>query len=471
MKSEQKMIDRTWLDAHRQEWIEDLVRLVSIPSVSQECSAESEKPFGPECARALDLALEMAMADGFQTQCHEYYCGTAYLPGTEAECGDIGVFVHLDVVPPGGGWNYPPFAGIVKDGFVIARGSRDNKGAAVAVLYAVRAMRDKGICLRHGLRFFFGCNEELGMEDIVYYLKTAKPPVFSLVPDSPFPVCYGEKGVIDAEVTGTPKGEGRRILSLKSGVASNQVPESAEAWIAPKGGWDPPLTDGISVSEENGMFWIVARGRAAHSAYPEGSDNAAVKLAAYLADSGALSETEANWMRFVKEAFSDHYGENLGISGQDETGEPLTCVPGMMTVTEEGFWCSVNIRYPQGMKGEEICGKLREAVEKAGLSLEKESDNPGYCMDRSHPAIDLLNEIACRKLGIEGVPYVAKGGTYARRIPGPAVGYGPNCPGPHPFGPGKGTGHLPDEAISIQGVEAAMEVYAEALQALDKLLR
>lgn len=45
---------------------------------------------------------------------------------------------HIDVVPPGdsASWTYPPYSGIIKDRVLWGRGSIDNKGMAVAQLFA-----------------------------------------------------------------------------------------------------------------------------------------------------------------------------------------------------------------------------------------------------------------------------------------------------------------------------------------------
>ena len=48
-----KQIDE-WIDAHREAMVEDIKRLVSIPSVSD--PTEETKPFGKECRRAMDDA-------------------------------------------------------------------------------------------------------------------------------------------------------------------------------------------------------------------------------------------------------------------------------------------------------------------------------------------------------------------------------------------------------------------------------
>ena len=56
---------------------------------------------------------------------------------------EIGIWNHLDVVPEGKGWIYPPYTCTEKDGYLIGRGVQDNKGPAVAVLYAMKYCREK----------------------------------------------------------------------------------------------------------------------------------------------------------------------------------------------------------------------------------------------------------------------------------------------------------------------------------------
>ena len=56
---------------------------------------------------------------------------------------------HVDVVPPGDDalWTDPPFSGTVREGRLYGRGALDMKGALVAALYALRAVRSTGLRL------------------------------------------------------------------------------------------------------------------------------------------------------------------------------------------------------------------------------------------------------------------------------------------------------------------------------------
>ena len=51
---------------------------------------------------------------------------------------------HLDVVPPGEGWDGDPFAGEIRDGMLIGRGANDMKSAIAAYVAALSRAGDKG---------------------------------------------------------------------------------------------------------------------------------------------------------------------------------------------------------------------------------------------------------------------------------------------------------------------------------------
>ena len=52
-----------------------------------------------------------------------------------------GALSHADIVPAGKGWSVPPFTAERKDGKVFGRGTEDDKGPLVAVLYAMAAIK------------------------------------------------------------------------------------------------------------------------------------------------------------------------------------------------------------------------------------------------------------------------------------------------------------------------------------------
>ena len=213
---------RAWALEHREEMVRDVMRLVRIPSVA-EPAGSGAAPFGPACAEALAEGLALCREHGFSARNLAGRCGVALWPGKRAE--SLGIFSHLDVVPAGEGWASPPFEPRVENGYIIGRGSGDNKGPAVAALYALRCLKELGAGLEHSVQLYLGCSEETGMADLVYYTQHEPQPVFSLVPDVNFPVCCGEKGILTADLT--CRVEGSNLLGFGGGVASNAVPDRA----------------------------------------------------------------------------------------------------------------------------------------------------------------------------------------------------------------------------------------------------
>ena len=91
------------------------------------------------------------------------YAGSVTLGDAE---NSIGIIAHLDVVPEGGNWIYPPYDAVYlpENDALIGRGVDDNKGPAVAGLFAMRMLREFGHPLRHGIKLICGLSEETGMK-------------------------------------------------------------------------------------------------------------------------------------------------------------------------------------------------------------------------------------------------------------------------------------------------------------------
>lgn len=68
----------------------------------------------------------------------------------------------MDVVPAGdeNNWETKPFDPTIKDGWLVGRGSQDDKGPSIAAMYAVKALIDAGVEFKTRIRFIFGTDEE-----------------------------------------------------------------------------------------------------------------------------------------------------------------------------------------------------------------------------------------------------------------------------------------------------------------------
>lgn len=106
-------------------------------------------------------------------------------PGTSSR--NLWVVSHMDVVPPGSGWDSDPFSPLLKDGRVYGRGAEDNGQAVISSIYALKAVRDLGLRPKYGLNLAIVSDEETGSRHGVRHL--ISQGVFSskdmaLVPDA-----------------------------------------------------------------------------------------------------------------------------------------------------------------------------------------------------------------------------------------------------------------------------------------------
>ncbi|MDR0641194.1 MAG: Sapep family Mn(2+)-dependent dipeptidase [Treponema sp.] len=466
----------TWVPAHREELVQDIIKLVNIRSVCEK--GGDGKPFGPGPAAVIDKGLEYGKKYGFATDNDAYYNLSFLFPGTDPQ-REIGLVNHIDVVPEGSGWTYEPYNAIEKEGHVIGRGASDNKGPAVLSLYVLRALRDLGISLRHTVRVVWGGNEETGgMTDITHFAETHGVPELSLVLDAAFPVCYGEKGILEAELSialDDSAGGSGGIIDFSGGVASNMVPDSAFV-----------LTDGnidmvkkalagadLAVSEQDGHIKIEAAGVAGHAAFPERSVNAIQKLAAVLSESGLFTGAAQKSLEFIALAFADYKGAGLGIEETDDIGTFTTHIGGYIRFENGVLKQNINIRYAIHAQGEKVITRIAETAKKAGFSFQVIAHSGPRYDDPESPVVQLLTNTANEFLHLDAKPYFMGGGTHARKLKN-AIPYGPGYPmSARPEGekPKFGVAHGKDESVEINRLLEAIPIYVIALIRLDELLK
>lgn len=455
-----------WIDMQENLLIEDICTLVRIPSVSEK-TENVEMPFGKNCLEAIKKACEISERMGFQSYNHENYCASMLWKGEwEAE---IGIFGHADVVPAGTGWSGDPFCPVVKDGIIIGRGTSDNKGSFLAALYAVWYLKEAGWKPKHSIRFWFGCNEEAGMEDIEYYAAHYKEPVFSLVPDVNFPVCNGEKGVLELDMSRILIS--RVLKGFESGIMSNAVPADASAELKTSEDEAEKLSQNGAVVErmESGMYKVSVKGIAAHAAFPENSESAEVKLAKLLLDCEVLDPEGCALMEMITKCFSDYYGAGLGVPYEDALSGKLTHVGGIARYDGTVFRQNINIRYNVTAEYDIMIEAIRARAAQFGFVLDQIRDSKPCFTDPESPVIKALLNSCNSHLKMQLAPFVMGGGTYARKLKH-AVGFGPGIPNKEKrFGDERGGAHQPDEYVEIAHLKQAFLIYADALQKIDQL--
>ena len=157
--------------------IKSTQEIIKIPSVYSE-SDDPKKPFGGGPANALEYVLNLGKSLGFRTKNIDGYCG--YIEFGE---GDemVGIIGHLDVVPEGDGWTYPPFSATIDDNKIYGRGAIDDKGPVMASLYAMKTVMEN--CHVHKrVRLILGLNEERDWKCINYYKEHEESPTVRFQP-------------------------------------------------------------------------------------------------------------------------------------------------------------------------------------------------------------------------------------------------------------------------------------------------
>lgn len=410
---------------HTSDMLTDISRLVRIPSDRQ--PANPGEPFGAGPAAALAEALEMAREYGFKIKNYDNYAGTVDL-GDGPACLDI--LAHLDVVPGGGGWQITqPFEPLIQDGRIYGRGASDDKGPAVAALYAMRAVAELGIPLKGRIRLILGTDEECGSSDIDHYYtqETEAPMTFS--PDAEFPVINIEKGRLQGEFEAAwpAFADYARIVSIHGGVKFNVVPEEAEAVV---NGLQPSeirtLADGVtmrtgiqfSIEVQGDRTLIRARGKSAHAAMPDMGNNAITGLLTLLAELPLADQPGFQAIRALARLMphGDWHGRALGVAMSDNLSGPLTLSFNMVEADETGLKGAFDCRAP-------LCandGNVRQVVaarfQENNILLADQPMVPPHHVPEDLPFIQTL--LRCYEIysGKKGQCLAIGGGTYVHSL-------------------------------------------------------
>lgn len=457
---------RQFVENHFSEMVRDLAKLVSIPSVKGEPS--EGKPFGEGPAAALECMLNMAKQYGFYTKNHEGYVGTIdlnpELPTT------LGILCHLDVVPAGKkDWRSSPYSLYISGGKMYGRGVIDNKGPAIAVLYAMRAIKESGLPITQNVRFIVGTDEESGSSDIAYYKnKEALPPrVFT--PDAEYPVINIEKGRIRGEFStysGFAVGS-KSILFAKGGTVFNAVPESAAAIVR---GFELselreaaeafyPLSFDFSAKDE-GLTEVRVTGRSAHASQPHHGVNAVTGLCAYLGTLATDDETASSFARLAS-AFApgDTEGKSLGVDVSDEESGKLTLVFSILDYKEGIINGKFDCRFPvsqtlDGMR-EKFCTQLAQY----GIRTTSLDGVEGHIVPEDSEFVQTLMKVYGKMVYGKVKPLAIGGGTYVHDIEG-GVAFGAEFPGE------VNNMHGANECFSTASFRKNTLMFIEALESL-----
>lgn len=416
------------------EMLQTLDKLCSFRSVTERTD-DPGHPYGEEANKALKFMLETCEGFGFRTKNLDNQLGYAEI-GEGEEL--FGILAHLDVVPVGNGWKHDPFRATAdEDGYIYGRGVVDDKGPAVASVYAMKDLLDSGRKFTKRIRIIFGQTEEKGpWTDMEYYKEHEELPAMGITPDADFPALYGEKGIMHFTLS-MPKDKAG-FISVSGGQAANMVADEASG----------------RVRCENVVRDFFEQGKASHGSTPQDGKNAISMLMAEVGDATDKCGMANFYNKYI--AFDVH-GERFGLDYSDEESGRLTMNVGKIEMTEDTVDLKMDIRYPVTFSPEDVTSKLEAVARAEGLTFTLEENKAPVYMDKNGPLITELVKVYKDITGRDDEARVIGGGTYARAMPN-IVAFGPMIPGR------ECTEHQKNERILLEDYLLLREVYGEALK-------
>ena len=449
------------IDLLKEDIISSTCELIRIPSVLSGSYTPS-MPFGKNCNKALEYILNLGNKMGFRTKNIDGYCG--YIEFGEGE-DLVGIIGHLDVVPEGENWTYPPFSATIADGKIYGRGAIDDKGPVIASLYAMKTVMDT--CkVNKRVRLILGLNEENDWKCIEHYKKNEETPTLGFSPDADFPCIYAEKGLLNVYLSSSnPKGNIQIINIDCNNNAINVVPKYCKITL---------LVDNciscdecmhnikkivenhsfhIDVEKENNHITLTSYGISAHAAHPDLGTNAISQALVTLYELFNIYSISNSIVSYFYQAIGLEYnGKGLGICIKDESG-PLTLNVARLDIKDLNLVVGMNLRIP-------IHTSIDSIKEKFQFTLPS-SISAHFSGEKENWLIQTLCNVFHNVTGIDPTPIAIGGATYARAFPN-FVSFGANMP------ENKDMCHQIDEFISVDNLILATKIYANAIYELSK---
>ncbi len=424
---------REYFEGNREGLLRDIGYIVSVRSFRGE--AREGAPYGAGPREALSAALEIAKSHGLEGKILGDRVLLVELGEGEPE---LGILAHLDVVPADGEWRTTePFTLREEGGVLYGRGVIDDKGPAMAALYALVCARDLGL-IRRKVQLILGSDEECGSDDIAWYQRHYKMPPKVFTPDGSFPVVNTEKGKLDITLTAPPIAaeEGLRVVKLAGGSVPNAVPVKCEASFSDCGS-------------------MTVQGQAAHASLPDDGRNAITNMLQILAK---LDGRNFDLFRALCAAFphGDNHGAAFGAYCEDDITGPITVNLGVINYDEtNGLEAKVDMRLPIGAEGNDIARALEERLGGAARVEVTSCLKPHHTPADSELVRGLL-KIYEDYTGTPGETIALGGLTYVHEVEG-GVAFGAEFPGSEPHM------HEPDERVKFEELVLAGEMFAEAI--------
>lgn len=443
------------IDNNKEDMIQTLASWIRIPSVKAEPAPGA--PMGEAVGKMLEKAMADCKAIGLDVRNFDGFA-------CDARMGKLGVdplaiLAHIDVVPTGDNWEKDPFSAEIEDGYMYGRGTQDDKGPAVAALYAMKAIQQAGIPLKREVRMILGTDEESGWECMKYYKAHCDMPRSGFSPDASFPVINTEKGQIRVDVIAKPSKEGLQVLQLYTGERSNVIPGKCLATVKAEKdliekaqSYAKEMNCELAVSYADGIVTLETKGKPGHAAMPEGGRSAVglmLRLLDRLGVQGAIKG-------LAQKVGSETYGESLGIQVEDKTSGPLTLNIGIIRIDAGQVYAVFDIRFPVLADYQALLESIRATLSPYGFTAELKSHTVPHHVSESSELVQKLLQAYNEETGENAKPFAIGGGTYAKVLD-EGVAYGSLFPGEEELA------HQAGERCSLENLHKNVKIFAKAI--------
>ena len=432
--------------------------LLKIPSVLDYDSATPKMPFGKDINYALIYMLELAKKDGFIVINDDGYAGEISYKTSDSK-ESVGILCHLDVVPAGNKWTYPPYEARIVDGKIYARGTTDDKGPTIASYFALKFIKDANIKLKKEIKIILGTDEETSWRGIEHYLKKYPMPSVGFAPDCSFPLVYGEKGRMSFDLS-TQDFNDEVVESIKGGDRYNVVMDEVVAIL--KVNLAKEFNEYLHKHSLKGFVKdnkYTIEGVAAHAMEPEKGINAGLHMCNFLKD-----YSKHPLIKFLATYFyDDPYFKKMNLDYDDFEMGPITVNIGIMEISCHNVRVTLDSRFPVRYDIDRFNQIFNELLIKYNLFIAtKTYKNPHY-VNPNDELVKLLYEAYVKNTGDTiNKPFTVGGGTYAG-ILDKGVAYGMGFPGELDLA------HQKDECLAIESLLKGILIYIDAILSLGEI--
>ena len=443
---------------YKDEVVKEIQNAVRVKSVKE--APLPGMPFGEGPAKALDHFMNLAKKLGFKAEKFDNYAMHIDMGKGKKT---LGILAHVDVVPEGDNWTYPPYSGTIADGKIYGRGTLDDKGPAIISLFAMKAIADSGIKLNKKIRMILGADEESGSACLKYYFGELKMPYpdIAFTPDSSFPVTYAEKGSVRVKIK--KKFSTLKDVVIKGGNAFNSVPNEANGVIPVDMLGEVKNKNKVEFVKEGNVYKIFSAGIPAHGAHPEKGYNAISALFEVLKDIEVKNEELKGLVVFFDKFIKmETDGKSFGVKCTDgETGD-LTLNLGKINLENNELEIWIDMRVPVKIKNEQIIETIKKNTEDYGYEFLLHSNTQPLYVAKDSFLVSTLMNIYKELTGDNAAqPVAIGGGTYAKYAKN-AVAFGAFLPDQ------EDRMHQRDEYLEISKIDKLLQIYVEAIYRLAK---